>query len=81
MVGHRKLGDQNVAHAALPLEGLKVVEVATWIAAPVAATILADLGADVIKIEPPGDGDPYRGLPEFLQQDLERSALRADEQR
>ena len=53
-----------MAGASLPLEGLKVVEVASWIAAPVAATILGDLGADVIKIEPPGEGDPYRGLPE-----------------
>jgi crotonobetainyl-CoA:carnitine CoA-transferase CaiB-like acyl-CoA transferase len=34
--------------------------VGTWIAAPVAATILADYGADVIKIEQPGAGDPYR---------------------
>ena len=53
-----------MAEQALPFEGLKVVEVATWIAAPVAATILADLGADVIKVEPPGEGDPYRLLPE-----------------
>ncbi len=52
-----------MVEASLPLEGLKVVEVASWIAAPVAATILADLGADVVKIEPPGDGDPYRGMP------------------
>ncbi len=52
-----------MAETSLPLEGLKVVEVASWIAAPVAATILADLGADVVKIEPPGDGDPYRGMP------------------
>ena len=53
-----------MAEASLPFEGLEVVEVATWIAAPVAATILCDLGADVIKIEPPGEGDPYRGFPE-----------------
>lgn len=48
--------------ADLPLAGIRVVEVATWIAAPVAATILGDLGADVIKVEPPGEGDPYRAL-------------------
>ena len=52
-----------MAEASLPFEGLKVIEVATFIAAPVAATILGDLGADVIKIEPPGEGDPYRALP------------------
>ncbi|MFT7133664.1 MAG: crotonobetainyl-CoA:carnitine CoA-transferase CaiB-like acyl-CoA transferase, partial [Cyclobacteriaceae bacterium] len=42
--------------------GLKVLDVGSWIAGPVAATILADYGADVIKIEIPGDGDPYRQL-------------------
>ncbi len=45
-----------------PFHGLKVIDAASWIAAPTAAMILGDLGADVIKIEPPGDGDPYRGL-------------------
>ena len=43
--------------------GLKVIDCGSYIAAPAAATILADLGADVIKIEPPGMGDPYRQLP------------------
>ncbi len=42
--------------------GLKVLDVATWIAGPVAGTILADFGAEVIKIEQPGVGDPYRNL-------------------
>lgn len=41
------------------LEGLKVVELATYIAAPGAAGILADWGAEVVKIEPP-EGDPIR---------------------
>jgi crotonobetainyl-CoA:carnitine CoA-transferase CaiB-like acyl-CoA transferase len=39
---------------------LKVIDCASWIAAPVAATILSDFGAEVIKIEPPGAGDPWR---------------------
>lgn len=43
-------------------EGLKVLDVATVIAAPVAATMLADFGADVIKVEQPGDGDLLRAL-------------------
>lgn len=43
----------------LPLAGLKVIDCASFIAAPVAATVLADFGADVIKIEPPA-GEPYR---------------------
>jgi crotonobetainyl-CoA:carnitine CoA-transferase CaiB-like acyl-CoA transferase len=42
--------------------GLKVLDCASFIAAPAAATILSDFGADVIKIEPPGGGDPYRRL-------------------
>ncbi len=41
--------------------GLKVIDCASWIAGPAAATILSDFGADVIKIEPPGVGDPWRG--------------------
>jgi formyl-CoA transferase len=44
-------------------EGLKVLDCASFIAAPAAATVLSDFGADVIKIEPPGMGDPYRNLP------------------
>ena len=42
--------------------GLRVIDCATYIAAPAAATILADFGADVIKIERPPYGDPYRYL-------------------
>ena len=41
------------------LEGLRVVEYATYVAAPGAGGIMADWGADVIKVEPPG-GDPIR---------------------
>src|SRR5262245_17039109 len=40
--------------------GLKVIDCASWIAGPAAATILSDFGADVLKIEPPGAGDPWR---------------------
>ena len=43
--------------------GLKVIDCASFIAAPAAATALSDFGADVIKIEPPGAGDPVRKLP------------------
>jgi len=44
------------------LSGLKVIDCATVIAAPAAATMLADFGADVIKIEQPGSGDMLRML-------------------
>jgi len=43
-----------------PLTGLKVVELGQLIAGPFAAKTLADFGAEVIKIEPPGAGDPLR---------------------
>jgi crotonobetainyl-CoA:carnitine CoA-transferase CaiB-like acyl-CoA transferase len=45
-----------------PLAGIRVVELASYITAPFAAMGLADLGADVIKVEPPR-GDPYRRVP------------------
>jgi formyl-CoA transferase len=46
-------------------QGLKVIDCASFIAAPAAATVLSDFGADVIKIEPPYIGDPYRQLPQL----------------
>ena len=45
-------------------EGLTVLDCASFIAAPAAATVLADFGAEVIKIEPPA-GDPFRQLPQL----------------
>jgi crotonobetainyl-CoA:carnitine CoA-transferase CaiB-like acyl-CoA transferase len=42
------------------LSGLKVIDCATYVAGPAAATILSDFGADVIKIERPPDGDLWR---------------------
>jgi len=44
------------------LDGIRVVEVAGFLMVPTAAAVLADWGADVIKIEHPINGDPYRGL-------------------
>src|SRR5262245_25146063 len=44
-----------------PLEGIHVVELGFWVAGPAAAGIMADWGAEVVKIEPP-TGDPMRGL-------------------
>src|SRR4029077_19632461 len=71
----RDIADRATGRLMMPapdrhlLSGLRVIDAASFIAGPVAATILADLGADVIKIEPP-HGDPYRhrtggpGVPE-----------------
>ena len=46
--------------AARPLAGLKVLELGALIAGPFCAKILAEFGAEVVKIEPPGQGDPLR---------------------
>ena len=42
-----------------PLAGIRVLEVASWLAAPSCAALMSDLGADVVKVEPPG-GETYR---------------------
>ena len=52
-----------------PLEGIKVVELGVWIAGPAAGGVLADWGADVVKIEPP-EGDPARLFGKMLGDDL-----------
>jgi crotonobetainyl-CoA:carnitine CoA-transferase CaiB-like acyl-CoA transferase len=48
---------------SLPLDGLRVLELGHIIAGPSAGLLLADLGADVIKVERPGEGDQTRGMP------------------
>ncbi len=53
-----------------PMEGVKVVELGVWVAGPAAAGILADWGADVVKIEPPGIGDPCRQFQNMFGADL-----------
>lgn len=56
-IGNR---DHVVNTAIKPLDGIRVIEVDSWMAAPSAGAILADLGADVVKVEPLG-GDAMRG--------------------
>ena len=60
--------DSDTTDMSVPkpaLEGVRVVEIGTFLSAPFAATLLADFGADVLKIELPGEGDPMRTLGSF----------------
>ena len=59
----------NTAAPSGPLAGIKVVELGVWIAGPAAGGIMADWGADVVKIEPP-TGDPARTFRRMLGGDL-----------
>jgi crotonobetainyl-CoA:carnitine CoA-transferase CaiB-like acyl-CoA transferase len=60
-VGH----PDSAGGLTLPLDGFRVVEVASYVTGPYAASLLADMGADVIKVEPPGQGDPFRSWGEM----------------
>ena len=53
---------QQTAPGDRPLQGVKVVEVAMWVAGPSTTAVLSDWGADVIKLEDPRGGDPIRGF-------------------
>ena len=76
----RPRGDAGAVHADArhgavhrmtgPLDGVRVVELGVWVAGPGAAGILADWGADVVKIEPPA-GDPARSFQRMLGGDLD----------
>ena len=46
--------------STLPLEGIRILDVATFVAALFASTILSEFGAEVIKVENPKGGDPWR---------------------
>lgn len=53
----------NNADAAQPLDGLRILDLSSILGGPIAATFLADFGAEVIKVELPGRGDPIRWRP------------------
>ncbi|TAN26587.1 MAG: CoA transferase [Actinomycetota bacterium] len=63
---------------------MKVVEIASFIAGPYAGQLLADLGADVVKVEPPGKGDPFRAFagqnysPNFVGYNRNKRSIEAD---
>src|SRR5256884_522356 len=79
----RRRGSSRVAAMTSALAGTRVVEQGTFITGPCAAMMLADLGADVIKIESP-DGDPYRSYqgqqysPHFQAYNRNRRSLALD---
>src|SRR5262245_60915840 len=56
----RIVTDQRDSHGHGPLAGLRVLELGQVLAGPFAGALLAWFGADVIKVEPPGEGDPVR---------------------
>jgi CoA:oxalate CoA-transferase len=60
--------DQSIDHGyrMQPLTGLTIVEFGNFIAGPFAAMLLADMGANVIKVEPEGSGDMARATPPFV---------------
>ncbi len=60
--------EQRSGGSAGPLAGLRVLELGTLIAGPFAGRLLADFGADVIKVERPGTGDPLRRWGRSLEQ-------------
>jgi len=62
MTGPRRARRRGSASLAKPLAGLRVIEMGTFITGPAAAMHLADLGADVVKVERPETGDPFRAF-------------------
>jgi crotonobetainyl-CoA:carnitine CoA-transferase CaiB-like acyl-CoA transferase len=56
----------------LPLEGIMVVETTIWELGPVATTMLADLGAEVIHIEDRVSGDPSRGVMSIMGSTMDK---------
>lgn len=48
---------------SLPLDGIRVLDASTILAGPLTAALLAEFGAEVVKVEEPGIGDPARSYP------------------
>ncbi|MDP6785686.1 MAG: CoA transferase [Rhodospirillales bacterium] len=57
-----------------PLSGVRVIGMEQYIAGPYCTMLLADAGAEVIKIERPGPGDPRRAMPPFVEKDGAKKA-------
>lgn len=63
------MSDKNTKKRNGPLSNARVIDLGTRVAAPHCATMLAEFGADVIKVEVPGRGDPYRYIGTTLEGD------------
>ena len=59
---HSTRSDRGKVHAMQPLQGVRVLELGSFVTAPLAAMMLADLGAEVIKLERPDGGDRFPRL-------------------
>ncbi|NIW04319.1 MAG: CoA transferase, partial [Gammaproteobacteria bacterium] len=57
-----------------PLSGITVIGLEQYMAGPYCTMLLADAGAEVIKIERPGGGDPRRAMPPFAEREGRRKA-------
>ncbi len=57
-----------------PLEGIRVIGMEQYMAGPYCSLLLADAGAEVIKVERPGSGDPRRSMPPFAERGDNRKA-------